>query len=152
FTLAVRRRLAALFVLLAAAIFVAWWIMVRMPGRSYRGPLPPLSAGQIALRDELRADVQRLASEIGERNLEHYDTLREAADFIEKSFAHAGCKPHRQSYDLDGKTCHNIDVELPGKTGAIVVVGAQYDSVLGSAGANDNASGVAGTLALARRF
>ena len=38
------------------------------------------------LRDELKADVQQLAGDIGERNLSRYPQLNAAADFIEKSF------------------------------------------------------------------
>ncbi len=98
------------------------------------------------------ADVQKLAIEIGPRNLDRYDKLRAAADFIEQSFIQAGCKPTRQRYTVEEKACDNIEVELPGASADIVVVGGHYDTVMGSPGANDNASGVAGTLALARRF
>jgi hypothetical protein len=53
---------------------------------------------------------------------------------------------------LDGRTCHNIEAEIRGARPEIVVIGAHYDSVFGSPGANDNGSGVAALLALARRF
>jgi Zn-dependent M28 family amino/carboxypeptidase len=43
-------------------------------------------------------------------------------------------------------------VEIPGARPQIIVIGAHYDSVFGSPGANDNGSGVAAMLALARRF
>src|SRR5690606_26500179 len=45
-----------------------------------------------------------------------------------------------------------IVVELPGSDLAseIIVIGAHYDSVYGSPGANDNASGTAAVLAIAR--
>jgi Zn-dependent M28 family amino/carboxypeptidase len=50
--------------------------------------------------------------------------------------------------------CNNLEVEIPGDAHAseIVVVGAHYDSIVGSPAANDNASGIAATLAVARRF
>ncbi len=104
------------------------------------------------LRAELEADVQTIAGKVGERNVWHYAQLSAAADFIESSFSRAGLKPQRISYDLHGRTCHNIDSEIPGAGPEIVIVGAHYDSVLGSPGANDNGSGVAALLALARRF
>jgi Zn-dependent M28 family amino/carboxypeptidase len=49
---------------------------------------------------------------------------------------------------------HNIEAEIVGgaRPGEIVIVGAHYDSVVGSPGANDNASGTAAVLALAKRF
>jgi Zn-dependent M28 family amino/carboxypeptidase len=48
----------------------------------------------------------------------------------------------------------NLLVQVQGgdRSGEIVVVGAHYDSVLGSPGANDNATGVAGLIELARAF
>jgi Zn-dependent M28 family amino/carboxypeptidase len=112
----------------------------------------PLSADEVALREELRADVRKLAGEIGERNMWHYQQLNAAADFIENSFSRAGLHPRRDSYGLHGQACHNIEVEIPGARPEILLIGAHYDSVFGSPGANDNGSGVAAMLALARRF
>ena len=112
----------------------------------------PLTGADIALREELVADVQKLAGEIGERNLNRYPQLNAAADFIEDSFKRAGFTPRRVSYDLRGQACHNIEAEIRGASSEIVVIGAHYDSVFGCPGANDNGSGVAALLALARRF
>ena len=111
-----------------------------------------LSPDEIALRDELRAEVQKLAGEIGERNMSRYAQLNAAGEFIEQLFTRAGLHPRRDSYDLHDRTCYNIEAEIAGSSGEIVVVGAHYDSVLGCPGANDNGSGVAALLALARRF
>lgn len=131
-----------------------------MPGKTV-SKAGPLSPDEVALREELRADVQKLAGEIGERNMWHYAQLNAAADFIEDSFSRAGLHPRRDSYEMHGQACHNIEAEIPGRSvqGAavssppsIIVIGAHYDSVFGSPGANDNGTGVAATLALARRF
>lgn len=126
--------------------------MIRMPGQSFRGVPPPLTSDEVSLRDELARDVQTLAGEIGERNLEHYDKLQAAANFIERSFSAAGFQSRRDGYDVRGKLCESIEVEIPGTEPGIVLIGAHYDTVFGSPGANDNGSGVAGLLALARRF
>jgi Zn-dependent M28 family amino/carboxypeptidase len=104
------------------------------------------------LRAELAADVQTLAGEIGERNLPHYPQLTAAADFIEGSFSRAGLEPRRETYEVQGLACHNLEAEIRGARSQVVVIGAHYDSVFGSPGANDNGSGVAALLALARRF
>jgi len=122
-----------------------------MPGRNI-STAAPLSADEIVLRAELAADVQKLAGEIGERNMQRYQQLNAAADFIEASFQRAGFQPRRDSYDLNGQACHNIEAEIRGERPEILVIGAHYDSVFGSPGANDNGSGVAALLALARRF
>jgi len=124
---------------------------MRMPGKNI-STAAPLSADEIALRAELAADVQALAGDIGERNMRRYPQLNAAADFIEDSFSRAGLRTRRDTYELDGRACHNIEVEIRGTRPEIVVIGAHYDSVFGSPGANDNGSGVAALLALARRF
>ena len=134
-------------------LFVAgWFVMIRMPGRSFRGPPPQLTPDEVTLRDDLVAHVQKLAGEIGERNLSHYPRLLEAAQYVETELTGAGYQVRRDSYEIEGKTCSNLEVELGGVSRDIVLIGAHYDSVFGSPGANDNGSGVAALLALARRF
>jgi len=135
----------------AAILALLWWFGVRMPGKSI-SKSAPLSPDEAALREELRADVQKLAGEIGERNMWHYPQLNTAADFIEDSFSRAGLRPRRDSYEMQGQACHNIEAEIPGARPEVVLIGAHYDSVFGSPGANDNGTGMAATLALARRF
>ena len=140
----------------ALAIFCLWgyFTMLKMPGKSYTGPLPPLTSAQASLRDELLRDVETLASQIGQRNIWNHQKLTAAADFLETSLAEAGYKVHRQNYQVQDKTCTNLEVEITGTKHPeqIVIVGAHYDTVFGSPGANDNGSAVAATLALARHF
>ena len=124
---------------------------MRMPGKNI-SKTAALSPDEIALRGELHADVQKLAGEIGERNMWHYPQLNAAADFIEDSLSRAGLHPRRDSYEVRGQACHNIEAEIRGSRPEIILIGAHYDSVFGSPGANDNGSGVAAVLALARRF
>ena len=149
------RRALLIFVRITGAVVLVfgllWWFGVRMPGKSV-SRAASLSADEISLRDELRSDVQTLASEIGERNMDRYLQLIAAAEFIESSFSQAGLPPRRDTYELNGRNCHNIETEIRGSSPQIVVIGAHYDSVLGCPGANDNGSGVAAMLALARRF
>jgi hypothetical protein len=142
---------ARIAVLLVVILGLIWFFGIRMPG-SNTLKAAALSEAEIALRAEVSADVHALAGEIGERNTNRYAHLNAAADFIEASLVRAGLQPRRESYDVRGRTCHNIEVEIRGARPEILVVGAHYDSVFGSPGANDNASGVAGMLALARRF
>ena len=135
----------------AAVLALFWWFGIKMPGKNISNAAQ-LSVDEMTLRDELRLDVQKLAGEIGERNMWHYPQLNAAADFIEDSFSRAGLHPRRDSYELRGQACHNIEGEIPGTHPEIILIGAHYDSVFGSPGANDNGSGVAAMLALARRF
>jgi hypothetical protein len=93
---------------------------------------------------ELRDDVYALAGTIGERNLLTPETYADAAKFIEDAFRGMGYAPR---VDAAG----NVEAEIRGGDD-IVVIGAHYDTVPGSPGADDNASGVAALLAIARRF
>src|SRR5437870_5133584 len=136
---------------LAALGSAAWWLLLKMPGKNITNSAA-LSPAEIALRDELIADVRTLGAEIGERNISMYPRLSAAADFIERSLRQAGLHPRRDTYEVDGLSCHNIEAEIRGSSPQIVLIGAHYDSVFGAPGANDNGSGVAAVLALARRF
>jgi Zn-dependent M28 family amino/carboxypeptidase len=80
--------------------------------------------------------------------------LLEAAAFIERSFQAVGYRPVRQEYEAQGQRFANIEVELLGQDHPqeVLIVGAHYDTQRGSPGANDNASGLAAVMALARQF
>lgn len=133
----------------------ACWTLLRMPGRRYRGPLPPPDDGLRRMADSLKRDVQFLAEEIGERNVSRRpEQLARAEDYISAEFEAAGFSVERQRYDVSGVSCANLQVAIPGQDRAdeVVVVGAHDDSVPGSPAANDNASGVAAVLSLARSF
>lgn len=137
-------------VLLAGVLATLY--MTRMPGRSHKGPLAPLSQRELAIRDELRAHIVMLAATIGERNLGRYQALNASADYISKTLREMGYGVREQSFSVEGKTVKNLEAELPGKSRVeeIILLGAHYDSVTGSPGANDNATGVAALLSLAR--
>ncbi len=148
-------RLGFLALVIVILFLICWPLMIGMPEESWSGPLPPLTEGEAELAEELRAAVERLAVVIGERNITHrMEALQRAADFIEESLVGFGCSVERQSFQAMGRSCDNLAVEIPGssKKEEIVVVGAHYDTVPGSPGANDNGSGVAAALALARIF
>ncbi len=100
----------------------------------------------------LQVHVENLASTIGGRLAA--TGLEKAALYIEQELRSYGYSPIRQTYTADGQTFSNIEVEVPGvqHPDKIVVIGAHYDTAGNLPGANDNASGVAATLELARHF
>ncbi|MFB2922574.1 M28 family peptidase [Aerosakkonema funiforme] len=148
------RRLTILALILSAIVGWVWFAMIRMPGISYRGQLQSLNQQEVQLEKALRQDVQKLVDELQEHNFSSYNNLVAAANFLESNLANVGYKVERQQYQLANRKYDNIEVEITGtKTpDEIVVIGAHYDSVQGSPGANDNGTGAAAVLELARAF
>ncbi|CAN5648192.1 M28 family metallopeptidase [soil metagenome] len=102
----------------------------------------------------LRAHVEMLAVTIGERHIWRPDALARTAEYIRMTLAGTGFVPGVQKFDARGTPVENIEAILRGTSAApeVVVVGAHYDTVGGSPGANDNGTGIASVLELARRF
>jgi Peptidase family M28 len=120
-----------------------------MPGKSYSGPQEPLTEKERRIKAALYDDVDSLTEKIGEGNLWHYDALQKRAEYIKQRFRNCGYAPESQYYSVEGDKVENISAELKGKNNEILVVGAHYDSVVGTKGANDNGTGVAAVLTLA---
>ncbi|MEJ2697320.1 MAG: M28 family peptidase [Candidatus Sulfobium sp.] len=107
----------------------------------------------IHIKSNLIETVSHLSGEIGRRSYLDIGKLGEAADYIDGKFRSFGCPVARQPFAYSNNTYYNLDVEVPGSGGrdeGILIVGAHYDTVPDTPGADDNASGVAGLLELAR--
>jgi hypothetical protein len=131
----------------------AWVYVVRMPGETGRGAVPAFTPAHVELRHRLERHVRELAGRIGERNSVRYDALEQAAAYIERELAALGYSVTSQRWtDAGGKAFRNLEVTLAGRgrPDEVVVVGAHYDSNRGTPGADDNASGVAAVIELAR--
>lgn len=102
----------------------------------------------------LRADVEVLAGQIGPRSVFQGDSLARAADHIVARMEAAGWRVRRLPYSVHGVTCENLEFERRGtlRPEEIVIVGAHYDTMPATPGADDNASGVAALIALAEAF
>jgi Zn-dependent M28 family amino/carboxypeptidase len=126
--------------------------MMAMPGHSFQGALAPTTVDEQALADRMATHVRAIASV--EHNTRHPQALAASAKYIETQLADMGYAVALQSYESGDGPVHNIEVEIKGssKPQEIVVIGAHYDSAIGAPGANDNGSGVATVLELARGF
>jgi Zn-dependent M28 family amino/carboxypeptidase len=134
--------------LLTLAVLVSPVVyMIGMPLRSYSGDFGPASAQEIELSRQLREHVSILAAT--ERNIWRKQSLDQVANFLEKTLSGIGFEVNEQTFDSRGERVKNLEVEIRGGDD-IVVIGAHYDSVFNSPGANDNASGVAALLELSR--
>lgn len=77
--------------------------------------------------------------------------LAYSAALIERELAQLGLRTARQRVEHQGRTSANIIGERAGsRPDAVVIVAAHYDTVPVAPGADDNASGIAGLLAVAR--
>lgn len=105
------------------------------------------------IRSNLRETVNYLAGELGQRSLIDVRNLDAASRFIEERFRSYGYEVLRQPFVYEGRTYCNISAvgkEHQGRKDRVIVVGAHYDTVVGTPGADDNASGIAVLLELAR--
>jgi Zn-dependent M28 family amino/carboxypeptidase len=123
-----------------------------MPGESYEGKVTLLTDNEKQLSHNLFKHVEALSVNRGERNIVNYKNLKSAAEYIEDQLQNFGYSINRQVYFVQGKEVYNIEVEKKGEAVLedIIIIGAHYDSALGTPGANDNATGVAALLEIAR--
>ncbi len=146
------QRLALRWLLILLLFFAGLSYVVVMPGDSHRGPLEPLSSPARDLQGRLQEHVRQLATRIGERSIWRVEGLEAAADYIQGHLERSGYAVATQPVPVQGLSVRNLEAQIQGGALAdeILLVGAHYDSVHGSPGANDNASGVAALLELAR--
>ncbi len=131
------------------ALGLAFGYMCRCGGKAQMANQPAnISA------ENLKRHVVALAGAIGERNVWRPGTLTRAAEHIENTWRDQGYSVRRQTFTAAGQEIANLEVVRTGKDRPqeIIVVGAHYDTVEFSPGANDNGSGVAALLELSRHF
>lgn len=102
------------------------------------------------VEDNLHTHVEHLSGRIGDRHLWKEHSLDKAAEYIESTLTTNRYTVQRQTYACYGKNVSNLIAKKSGDGDRVVVIGAHYDTVPGSPGADDNASAVAGMLELAR--
>ncbi len=131
----------------AVGLYAALFWFLRNPALPFDAP----SMAEQADAARLEADVRYLAGLNPPRNAQNVEGLNKAAAYIAAAFAAAGCGVDEQRYTLDQVDYKNVVCTFGPESGPRVVIGAHYD-VAGDAnpGADDNASGVAGILELAR--
>jgi hypothetical protein len=144
--------LLVLLVALGAGAYAALRYATNVPGRSHQGPLPPLNPEERAIAATLKRHVGTIAAR--EHNIRRFAELEKVAVYLETTLTGHGYKVGRQEYTVAGKTVRNIDavIEPPADPAdpEVIVVGAHYDSAEETPGANDNGSGTAVVLEMAR--
>lgn len=97
--------------------------------------------------ERLRAHVRKLSAELPPRTFP--DNLDASAAYIREQWAVFG-KVQDLPFAVDGETYHNLSISFGPATPTRIVIGAHYDAYDELPGADDNASGIAGLLELAR--
>jgi peptidase M28-like protein len=123
-----------------------------VPGVSHQGALPPAADAEKTTATRLLAHLQAVASR--PHNIDHYDELEKSARYIEDQLKALGYQPAPQIYEVEGRQVRNIEAVIEPTNAAAnagtIVLGAHYDSYDDAPGANDNGSGTAAVLELAR--
>ena len=150
-----RRRGLPCLALLVVLLLIGACALVQMPGRSFQGPLPSETPDETALAKALIDDVTMLATGIGERNYHAREGLDQAAAFVRGRFMEQGYEVTSRPFTVteegaSDQSFENLEVEVRGRSRPeeIVLIGAHYDTALGTPGANDNGSGMAVLFAL----
>lgn len=139
------RSLARIVLALAAVLTaLALWIVQPLLWHDATANQPAVDPAQ------LHRDVQTLVERFPQRCDAKPEVLAQAADWIATELRQAGGRVTLQPYPVEGATFVNVRARFGPPSGEVVVVGAHYDTCMGLPGADDNASGVAGLLAVAR--
>jgi hypothetical protein len=140
---------AILFVLVVLSLGT---MMTVMPGNRLQGAPGPLNELETELAEQLKQHVEALALDIGPRSSRLPDKLLAASDYIEQRLHREGLQCEMQPYVSRGLPANNLVVDLKGsrKPEDVIIVGAHFDTSQNTPGADDNASGTAVLLEVAR--
>ena len=113
----------------------------------------PFDGNRRSSPDALRTHVMFLTQDVSPRGARNPENLDRAAEYIADAFRRSGGRVEMQAFDARRRTYRNVIVHFGPDHGATLVVGAHYDAFCETGdlpGADDNASGTAGLLELAR--
>ena len=105
-----------------------------------------------SISQNLNDHLVMLTQTIGERSVLMPENLRRSALYIQSYYEKLGIEVALEPYKYRQMEVHNVVARLPsgGKHGKHYLLGAHYDCVAGTVGADDNASAVAVQLETAR--
>lgn len=132
--------------LIFVALLLVCWFWLTQPLVSRGQPNPTRTVDPA----RLEAHVRKLSIEFSPRDVTRVQNLDSAASYIASEFKQTGATVVEQPYRVEGTSFRNIIATFGPETEERIVVGAHYDTAGPLPGADDNASGVAGLIELAR--
>ena len=140
--LSIIRILVLLFIAMALL-----WILLTRPAISFLDSNDKYNNADIEI-DRLKKHVKALSEEFTPRSYNHPENLNKVADYITSSFRSLCPNVIEQVFEVNGIPYKNIVAEFGPESHEITIIGAHYDTAGEQPGADDNASGVAGSLEL----
>jgi Peptidase family M28 len=144
-----RRRIARMVLLVLAGTLViaivAWFSVTQPLFTSSK-----ITYDATADRARLERDVRILSIDFAPRDYSHVGNLDRSADYIHGQLQSAGAQVSEQGFNVNGRVYRNVIGKFGPDQGERIIVGAHYDGEGLKPAADDNASGVAGLLELAR--
>jgi len=143
-------------ILLGLIYFIGRVILINSPSNRAAPKNKPISLAYLIdygeVRQRIKEDVYMLAGKIGSRNLFYPHKLKEAKDFVKARLEKFGVVKE-YPYTMDGAEVANLELDIFANSidNGIIIIGAHYDTVPTTPGADDNASAVAALLELARQ-
>jgi hypothetical protein len=129
-----------------------WIAFTLLLGAFFSRTLQPLYAKDMTkeeIRQRLQQRLHYLSVDLGERGISRPQNLKAAEDYVARELASLGYPVRRQPFISQRVEVANVIAGDPGPQG-YYLLGAHFDTVSGSPGADDNASGVAVLLEVAR--
>src|SRR5215212_6638455 len=139
-------RLMLFVVLIFLVLLACVWFWVTQPLLSRARP----NSERTVDPSRLEAHVRKLSIELGPRDASHIENLDRVAAYIKDEFSQTTARVSEQVYHVQGLTYRNVVAYFGPESEERIIVGAHYDTAGPLPGADDNASGVAGVIELAR--
>ena len=133
------------YTLLVIVILTGIFVVQNYPASSHARQLPVLSD-----TSHMRKNLELVVNTAKPRNYINVDVLDTIAERIRLKFLQYSNRVTTQDYKVGANIYRNVIASFGPEDGERIIVGAHYDVCGDQDGADDNASGVAGILELAR--
>lgn len=131
-------------------LFCIWLYLTQPVFTSYKPTLIPENITLQVQANQLQTHVKKLSIEFVPRDYSHPENLEKIAQYIESEFKKTKAKVSDQKYQAVNNSYRNVIASFGHPSSETIVIGAHYDSVEGSPGADDNASGIAVLIELGK--